>query len=292
MGQAVVAADDAVPDRLARAAHAHGKVQQAQMRGRGRVFVQHCLIAAHAGEVVHIARLGHADDRMDQQVGLCLARGAEGQFLMGTVQRVAGLESDDAAPAQLAEMRAQLVRGVAAAAEIVMRRLLDAGDRAAQIDRACGIVQIVHRRMRQIVGAKDLLGLMRLVRDPFVGDRQDRQNDAFLIAQRDVLPRLDGVGEGLADIQVDRNRPDIAGGQVHVIHDRVVIGLGQEAFQRVEAAIHQQFKVADLARGQIPGRHVAGFDLQLLRRIGADIKFGDRGEVGLGHRILGGLIRA
>jgi hypothetical protein len=30
MGQAVVAADDAVPDRLARAGHAHGKVQQRQ----------------------------------------------------------------------------------------------------------------------------------------------------------------------------------------------------------------------------------------------------------------------
>ena len=31
VGQAVVAADDAVPDRLARAAHAHGQVQQRQM---------------------------------------------------------------------------------------------------------------------------------------------------------------------------------------------------------------------------------------------------------------------
>jgi hypothetical protein len=104
--------------------------------------------------VVHVARLGHADDRVDQQVRLGLARGAEGQFLVGAVQRVAGLEGDDLGPAQLAEEGAQFVRRVAAGLEIIMHRLLDAGDRAAQIDLAGLVVQVVHRRMRQVVGAE------------------------------------------------------------------------------------------------------------------------------------------
>jgi hypothetical protein len=133
---AVVAADDAVPDRLARAAHAHGEVQKAHRGGGGGVLVEHRLVAAHAGEVIDIAGLGHADDRVDQQVRLHLARGAEGQFLMRPVQRVAGLEGHDLAPAELAEARAQLVRRVAAGLEVVMHRRLDAGHRPAQIDRA------------------------------------------------------------------------------------------------------------------------------------------------------------
>ena len=114
----------------------------------GRVLVQHRLVAAHAGEVVDVARLGQAHDRVDQQVGLRFAGGAEGQFLVRAVQRVAGLEGDDLAPAQLAEIGAQFVGRVAAGAEIVMHRLLDAGDRAAQIDLAGGVVQVVDRRMR------------------------------------------------------------------------------------------------------------------------------------------------
>jgi hypothetical protein len=107
---------------------------------------------------------------VDQQVGLRLLGGAEGQFLVRAVQRVAGLEGDDLAPAELAEIGAQLVRRVAAGAEIVMRRRLDAGDRPAEIDLARRVVQVVDRRMRVVVGAEDLLGLARLVRRPLVGD--------------------------------------------------------------------------------------------------------------------------
>ena len=45
------------------------------------------------------------------------------------------------------------------------------------------MVQVIHRRMGEIVGTKHLFGLVRLVGHPFVGDRQDRQDHAFLGAQ-------------------------------------------------------------------------------------------------------------
>jgi hypothetical protein len=64
------------------------------VRGRGRILVEHGLVAAHPGEVVDVAGLGQADDGMDQQVGLRLLRGAEGQLLVRAVQRVARLERD------------------------------------------------------------------------------------------------------------------------------------------------------------------------------------------------------
>ena len=285
MGDAVVLADQPVPDRLARARHAHRQVQKAHRGGRLRVLVQHRLIAAHPGEVIDIARFRHADDGVDQQVRHRLAGGAEGQFLMRAVQRVAGLEGDDLLPAKLAEIGAQLVRRVAAGLEVVMHRLLDAGDRTAQIDRARGVVQVIHRRMGQIVGAEDLFGLARLVRHPFVGDRQDRQDHPFLIAQRDVLPRRDAFGEFLVHVERDRHRPERAIGQTHVVDDALVIGFAQEALEREETAVHQQLKVADLTRRQVPGRQVARLDLQLLRGFMRDIKLRNGSEIGKSHRL-------
>ena len=257
----------------------------------GGVLVEHRLVAAHAGEVVDVAGLGHADDGVDQQVRLRLVGGAEGQFLVRAVQRVAGLERHDLAPAELAEIGAQLVRGVAAGAEVVVHRLLDAGDRAAQIDRAGLVVQVVDRRMGDVVGAEDLLGLARLVGRPFVGDRHDREDHALVVAQRDVLAGFDAFGEFLADVEGDRHRPERAVGEAHVLDHAVVVGLGQEPLQRVEAAVHQQLEVADLARGQIPGRQVPRLELQLLRAFGGDVEFGDRGMQQQGHGCDSRLIR-
>ena len=80
---------------FARAAHAHCQRQQRQHSRVRRVALQQRLIAAHPGVVIDIARLGHADDRMDQQVGLELAGGAQRQLVVSAVHGVAGLEGDD-----------------------------------------------------------------------------------------------------------------------------------------------------------------------------------------------------
>ena len=265
-----------MPNGLPRAGHAHRQIEQRHGRGRGRVLIQHRLVAAHAGEVVDIARLGHAHDRMDQKVGLSFPRGAEGQFLMRAVQRIARLEGDDLAPAELADIGAKLIRRVAARLEIIMDRLLDAGDRAAEIDRAGIVVKIVHRRMGEIIRAEDFLRLLRLVRRPFVGDRHDGEDDPLLIAQRDVLIRADAFSEFLGDVERDRHRPERAVGEAHIVDDGVIVSLRQEPFQRVETAVHQELQIADLAGRQIPGRQVASFNLKLRGALGGDIEFGDR----------------
>ncbi len=48
-------------------------------RGLLRVLLEDVLVAAHARVVIDIAGLGHADHRVDQQVGLDLTGGAERQ---------------------------------------------------------------------------------------------------------------------------------------------------------------------------------------------------------------------
>ena len=102
----VVFADQSVPNRLARTSHAHGKVQKAHRRGGRRVLIQHRLVTTYTGKVVNIARLGHADHRVDQQVRLRFFCGTERKFLVGAVQGVAGLERNDFAPAHFAEIGA------------------------------------------------------------------------------------------------------------------------------------------------------------------------------------------
>ena len=284
MRAAVVAADDAVPDGLARAGHAHRQIEQAHRGGRLRILVEHRLVAAHAGEMIDVARLGHAHDGVDQQVGLRLLGGAEGQFLMRAVQRVARLEGHDAPPAELAEQRAQLVGRVAPTAEIVMHRLLDAGDRPAQIDRPGGVMQVVHRRMCGIIGAEDLRGLLGLVGRPAVGDRHGPEDHPLHVAQRDVLTDLDPVGEGLGHIEGDGHRPERAIGQPQRVHHAGIVGLGHESLERVEPAIHQKLQIADLPPAEIPADQLSGLEFQFLGAVVRDIKLGDGGEIGQMHR--------
>ena len=127
VGAAVVAADDRVQQDLARAGHPHRQRQQAQDDRAGLVVVvDQGPVAADAGEVVDVAGLGHADDRVDQQPAADLLGRALGQLLVGAVQRVAGLEGDDLRPAERLEVLAQLGRGPAQLDEVVVRRGADA----------------------------------------------------------------------------------------------------------------------------------------------------------------------
>ena len=62
-----------------------------------RIVGHERLVAADAGVVVDVARLRHADDRMDEQIGPFFFGGAERQLVVRAVHRVAGLEGDDLA---------------------------------------------------------------------------------------------------------------------------------------------------------------------------------------------------
>ena len=71
------------------------------------------LVAAHAREVVDVARLRHADDGLNQQVRLDVLRRPERELLVGAMHRIARLERDDAAPAELLKAIAKFFRCVA-----------------------------------------------------------------------------------------------------------------------------------------------------------------------------------
>ena len=136
--------------------------------------------------------------------------------------------------------------------------------RATQVNRAGGVVQIVHCRVGAVVGAKDLFRLARLVGRPAVGDGEGGEDHPLLVAQGDVLSQLDTLGEFLGHIQRDRHRPQRAVGEAHVLDHAVVVGLAHEPLERIEPAVHQQFQVTDLPRRQVPTDQVTRLHLQLL----------------------------
>ncbi len=78
-----------------------------------RIFPDEELITADAGEIIDVAGFGHADDRMDEEAGFDLFRGAEGKLDMRAVHRIACLEGDDAAPALVGEVGAKFGRSQA-----------------------------------------------------------------------------------------------------------------------------------------------------------------------------------
>src|ERR1039458_5271821 len=145
VGAAVVLANQGVPDRFARSTHAHGKRQERELLRSLWILRAQQLVAAHAGVVVHVSGLRHSDDGMDQKVGFHLLGRAESEFHVGAVHGVASLEGNDSAPSKTRELRAQLCRGEAQRAEIVMRRMLQTFDAPAYVPR----VRLIHR----VVGA-------------------------------------------------------------------------------------------------------------------------------------------
>ena len=151
----VVLADDGVPEGFARAPHAHGERQEAQHRHAVRVPREERLVDAHAREVVDVAGLGEADDRVDEDVGLAGARGADGELPVRPVHRVAGLEGHHARPPELVEVGAEFGGGVAQGDVVVVHEAVDRLELAPDVVFARGMHEVADGRVVR-VAAEDV----------------------------------------------------------------------------------------------------------------------------------------
>lgn len=104
----VVLTDNSVPDSFTGTTHTHGQAEQTQNGHAVGVAGKESLVSADTGEVVNVTGLGQTDDGVDQDICLARASRADGQLTVSTVHGVTGLEGDDAGPAQLVEVDAQL----------------------------------------------------------------------------------------------------------------------------------------------------------------------------------------
>ena len=110
---------------------------------------------------------------------------------------------------------------------------------------------------------KTAFGFGRAVGLPDFFDVQHREHHAFGIAQRNFAAAgRQLLGKFFGHIERDRHRPENSAGQAHVVTDAFVVGFRHKAAQRREASAHEQFQIANLAGGKVPGWPLAGVGFQ------------------------------
>ena len=254
---AVVLANDCVPERLARSAHAHRERQQRERGRLLRVRLDQMLVAAHARVVIDVAGLRHADDGLNQQIRLDLFGRPERELLVRAVHRVARLERDDAAPAELLESLTKLARSISQVLEIVMARRFDTAELAAEVDLVRAPHQIAHARVELVGRAENGLRLGRLVGAVDARHVHRRDQHAFGVAERDRVAFLDLVRKRRRHVERDRHRPNDSGREARLCEHGAIVLFAEEAFERRECAVQQHLDVASLAHREVPRRQVA-----------------------------------
>ena len=253
MRAAMIFANQAVPHCFTRSAHAHGERQHGELDRAVGILREQQLVTAGADEIIDVARLGHADRGMDQQIRLDLLGGAHGQFDVRPMHGIARLEGHDFGPAHAAELGAQVGGSEAQRAEIIMRRSLYLFHLSAHVPGIRFVDGVIGARMRGAGGTENRLGFGFAIRLPHIFNAEHGEHHPFGIAQCDLAAaRRQFLGEVFAHIERDRHGPQGAVCQTHVVADALVIGAVHEATQRRETAAHQQFQIAKLARGQVP----------------------------------------
>lgn len=179
VGRTEVLANDRVPDSLTRTTHAHGKREETEDGHTVRVAGKECLVDTDTGEMVNVSWLGKTDDWMNEDIGLARTSSANRQLTMSAVHWVAGLESNDAGPAQFVEVKAELSRSVfkvsvlvhskspgglltAESNVIVVLESVYSIELSTNVELASGLVEVLDSWVLDIT-AEDLLGLLRPV---------------------------------------------------------------------------------------------------------------------------------
>ena len=115
-------------------------------------------IAGDPGVVVDIARSGDPHDRVDEEVGVELLGGAQGQLLVRPVHGVPGVERHDPVPAQPVELGPQLPGCATELGELVVGWHPDPLDGATDVD-GVGLLEVRDAGVAVFVGAEDRVGL-------------------------------------------------------------------------------------------------------------------------------------
>src|SRR3954447_11353546 len=262
VGAPVVPTCDRVEDGLARPGVVHLRREDAEDHPVVGVVVLHQdLVAAHPHVGRDVARLGLPDQRVDEEA-IGDLEGALRQVLVRSVDRVPGLEGDDALPAALLECLAGLLRREVALHErflVVGQRvdLVGAGDAARALLEDCGDAGVL------LVGrAIDVLCLRLEIALEDLGDVQ--------AAERLVLVAgdLDGVSLGDAEVggEGDRDRPVGAVGKGHVLDDALPLLVALRAPERGEASVADHLEVGGLAVGQLQLGGGLGHGLRMGRK--------------------------
>ncbi len=203
--------------------------------------------------MVNITRLGHTHNGVDEDVGLTLTSGTDGQLAVSTVHRVTGLESDDLAPRDLGKVLPQLGRGESKLDVVVVSGLGDGLNFTTDVEFLDGLVEVGDGRVSEVIGTEDSLGLTNLVDGVDVGDGKD--GDGVVVTRvtesdTGTLLETEGLDLLLVDIESDRHGEEVSIGQTHGLETAVVVNLVHETLERGETTVDDEFEIAKLTLGE------------------------------------------
>lgn len=284
----VVLSDNGVPESLTGTTHSHGEGQKSKGSHAVGVSGQESLVNTDTGEVVNVAGLGETDDGLDQDVGLLGAGGADRQLTVSSVHGVSGLESDDFLPAELVEVSAELRGSESEVEEIIVLETVDGLKLTTNVELLSGVKEVLDTGVSVIVAAKDLLGLVDLVRSVDILDSQDSKVSVVTeIAESDASTSLDTelVDLGLVNIEVDRHGEEGAVSETVVLDNAIVVLLSQETFERGEATIEDQLKIAKVSLAESKSGELLSlsFELGLARQVASEEVLKDTAVRSVGH---------
>jgi len=241
------------------------------------VVLLHDVVRPDAGDVVDVAGLGHADHRVyeNRRARRCVR--PLNQLKVGAVHRIPGLKPNHFIPVALLENFFQFRRRVTQVHEVMALRETNLRNASTHVAIFHVVQQIAHPGVIIVDFPVHELGLFLLVWLIERLDLQDRERIPELVTQQHRLPYF--VRKIRTHVERDRHRKDRTVREAHLFHHALVVRLRHEALQRVEAAVHQQFEVADLALCEIPRRQRRGLVLELLGTLPGNVEFRDRGEV-------------
>jgi hypothetical protein len=266
VGSTVVLSDNGVPESLTGTSHAHSKGKESESGHAVRVSGQKSLVDTDTGEVVNVTRLGETNDRLDEDVGLLRAGGADRQLTVSTVHGVSGLESNDLLPSELVEVSTELRGSESEVEEVVVLELVDSLKLTTNVELLSGVEEVLDTGVSVIVAAKDLLGLVDLVRLVDILNGQDGKVSVVTeVAECDASTVLDAelVDLGLVDIEVDGHGEEGAISETVVLNNAIEVLLGHETFKRRETTVKDKLKIAKVSLAEGKSRKLLSLRLEL-----------------------------
>jgi hypothetical protein len=149
------------------------------------------------------------------------------------MHRIARLEPDDPAPAQADELCAQIRRCEPKGPEIVMRGQLQTFHASTQVPAMSLVHKIIDTGMYCAGASQNSLRFRLAIGLPDILHKQYPEHHALGIPQRNFgAPRFERFRKRLRHIERNRDRPNQAVGQSHLMADALVIIAIHEAAQR------------------------------------------------------------
>jgi Fe2+ transport system protein FeoA len=172
--------------------------------------------------------------------------------------------------------------------EVVVLKTVNGLELTTDIKLLGGVEEVLDTGVSVIIAAKDLLGLVDLVRSVNILNGQDGKVSVVTeIAEGDASAGLDTklVDLGLANIEVDGHGEESAIGKTVVLNNAIVVLLIQEAFEGRETTVKDKLKIAKVSLAECEGRKLLslGLELGLARQVTGEEVLEDTTMRSVGH---------